>query len=257
MAAAIAWHVPGRSESIAINGVDLHYSIKGSGEPVLLVHGFGSCASDWGSFADELAKTYRVILVDMRGHGLSTNPSGRFTHRQSAEDIRSLLEALRLERTRAIGFSSGGMSLLHLAIRYPDVLSKLVVVSATTHFPESARRIMRGVRFETLPPPVREQFVRCAVRGEDQARQLVAQFHAFKDSYDDMNLTPADLARIEANTLIVHGDRDEFFPVSVPVAIYQAIPRAQLWIVPNGDHSPMAGASADMFERQVTAFLAK
>jgi pimeloyl-ACP methyl ester carboxylesterase len=249
--------MPARSESIAANGVELHYSIKGSGEPVLLVHGFGACASDWSLLADELAKKYRVISIDMRGHGFSTNPSGRFSHRQSAEDIRSLIESLGLQGTRAIGFSSGGMSLLHVAIKYPPLLSKMVVVSATTHFPEGARRIMRGVSFEKLPSPVREQFVRCAVRGEDQARRLVAQFHAFSDSFDDMNLTAADLANIQAKTLIVHGDRDEFFPISIPVGMYQAIPSAQLWIIPDGDHSPMAGASKDAFTHQVTAFLAK
>ena len=60
----------------------------------------------------------------------------------------------------------------------------------------------------------------------------MGQFQGFADSHDDMNLTPADLAKIKARTLIVHGDRDEFFPVEIPVEMYRAIPGSQLWIVP-------------------------
>jgi pimeloyl-ACP methyl ester carboxylesterase len=67
----------------------------------------------------------------------------------------------------------------------------------------------------------------------------MTQFHAFKDSYGDMNFTPPYLSTITANTLILHGDRDQFFPVSIPVEQYQAIPNSYLWIVPNGGHVPL------------------
>jgi pimeloyl-ACP methyl ester carboxylesterase len=256
-AIGLSFHVPSAAETVRINGIELHYEAQGSGEPLLLLHGFGSCGADWGPLADELAKKYRVLRVDMRGHGLSTNPSGRFTHRQSAEDVRALMDSLGIKRSRAIGFSSGGMTLLHVGAKYPDRLTKLVVVSATTHFPEQARTFMRGFSYEALPPPVREQFRRCAARGDKQVRDLVAQFRAFGHSRDDMNLTAVDLAKITASTLIVHGDRDEFFPVSVPVAMYAAIPRSSLWIVPHGDHSPRAGSGEREFLQTIDAFLAK
>ena len=87
----------------------------------------------------------------------------------------------------AIGFSSGGMTLLHLATRHPDRLSKMVVVGATTHFGEQARKIMRAVAAEGLPPPVHAMFEQCAARGKAQAAGLVRQFSAIKDSHDDMN----------------------------------------------------------------------
>jgi len=254
----ILLQAPVAAETLRTNGVELEYQVTGQGEPLLLVHGFGSCIDhSWGSIIPELSKSYRVIAVNQRGHGRSTNPSGIFTHSQSAEDIRGLLDALQVKNAKAIGYSSGGMALLHFANRYPDRLSKVVVVGATSHFGEQARRIMRSVASKGLPPPVREQFVRCSVRGEAQADELMRQFGAFKDSHTDMNFSAADLANIKASTLIVHGDRDEFFPVEIPVGMYAAIPESQLWIVPGGDHSPTAGAPREMFLQTVTSFLAR
>ena len=253
----VSGHVLVEYKTIAINGCDLYYSEEGAGEPLILVHGFGSCSSDWGAFTYALAKSYRVISLNMRGHGLSTNPSGRFSHKQSREDIKSLLENLGTERTRAIGFSSGAMSLPHAASRHACLFSKLVLVSGTTYFADCARRIMRRAAFETLPPQVREQFVRCALRGEGQARELIIQFNNLAESYDDMDLTGAELAKIEAETFVIHGDRDEFFPVAIPVAMFEAIPKTQLWIVPNGGHCARAGASEVEFQRQVSRFLAE
>ena len=254
---SLFFQAPTLADTARINGIDLHYETKGIGEPLLLVHGFGSCAAEWQSLTDAFASLYRVIAIDMRGHGQSTNPTGRFTHRQSAEDVRALLDHLTIPKARAIGFSSGGMTLLHLAAKYPDRLGKLVLVSATTHFPAETRSILRGVSLETMPPPVLEQYARCASRGQPQVRELVAQFRAFGDMPDDMNLGTADLGRIKASTLIVHGDRDMFFPVAIPVAMYAAIPKASLWIVPNGNHEPNAGADETDFVRTVNAFMEK
>ena len=243
------------AETANVNGVDLHYSVRGTGEPLLLLHGFGGCAANWTSIADELGQHYRLILVDMRGHGQSTNPSNKFTHAQSADDIRALLDVLAIKQARAIGFSSGAMTLLHLATRAPDRLSKIVLVSATTHFPDQARAIIKSATMETIPPPVLQIYRDCASRGDGQVRALVDQFRAFGDDHEDMNFKPADLAKIKASTLIVHGDRDEFFPVSIPVDMYRSIPDAKLWIVPGGTHSPTADSPESFFVAEVENFL--
>jgi len=240
-----------------LNGIDLHYEERGSGEPLLLLHGFGMCGpADWGSIADELAKNYRVILPDLRGHGWSTNPSGKFTMRQSAEDIRALLDRLGLSQVRAMGISAGGMTLLHLATKYPDRISAMAVIGATSYFPEQARRVIGGEAAAPLPKEVLQMFNQCASRGDPQVRDLMGQFLAFKDSHEDMNLTPPYLATIKARTLIVHGDRDEFFPVAIPVEMYNAIPGSQLWIVPKGDHVPIYDARTPEFLRIARQFLA-
>ena len=243
---------------VAVNGIDLHYEERGAGEPLLLLHGFGMCGpGDWGEMADELAKTNRVILVDLRGHGWSTNPTGKFTMRQSAEDIRALLDVLKIDRVRAMGISAGGMTLLHLATKYPERVDAMVLIGATSHFHKQARDLLREIESK---PPSKEEVAfmqRCAHRGEGQVRDLMRQFIGFKDSYEDMNLTPPYLATIKARTLIVHGDRDEFFPVEIPVEMYASIPGSQLWIVPNGDHVPIYGARNQEFLRITRQFLSR
>ena len=95
-------------------------------------------------------------------------------------------------------------------------------------------------------------------RGAEQARELASQFFAFKDNYDDMNFTAPYLSTITASTLIVHGDRDQFFPVSIPVEEYEAIPDSYLWIVPNGGHGAALGSERGrtMFSELVLDFLA-
>jgi pimeloyl-ACP methyl ester carboxylesterase len=177
--------------------------------------------------------------VDLRGHGYSTNPENKFTHREAASDVFLLLEKLGVGQFSAMGISSGGMTLLHMATSQPKRIDSMVLISATSHFPDQARAIMRRVSFDTMPQQVQEMYRECAKRGEAQIRQLITQFNAFHQNYDDMNFTAQSLSTITARTLIVHGDRDRFFPVEIPVSIYRSIPDAALWIIPGGDHVPI------------------
>lgn len=155
---------------VALNGITLHYEERGTGKPLLLLHGFGMCgAGDWNEVANDLSRTYRVILPDLRGHGWSTNPSRKFTMRQSAEDIRALLDRLGLKNVRAMGISAGGMTLLHLATKYPDRISAMAVIGATSYFPEQARAMMRGSKAEALPKEVLTMFGKCASRSEGRS----------------------------------------------------------------------------------------
>ena len=75
-------------------------------------------------------------------------------------------------------------------------------------------------------------------KGEKQIRQLIIQFNNMAEEYDDMNFTVPYLSTIKSKTLIIHGDRDVFFPVDIPIISYKAIPDSYLWIVPNAGHMP-------------------
>lgn len=79
----------------------------------------------------------------------------------------------------------------------------------------------------------------CARRGDEQIQQLISQFNALGDDYEDMNFTAGALSTITARTLVIHGDRDRFFPIEIPLSIYRSIPDAALWIVSGGDHIPV------------------
>jgi pimeloyl-ACP methyl ester carboxylesterase len=142
-----------------------------------------------------------------------------------------------------MGISSGGMTLLHMATGQPRRIDAMVVISATSHFPHQARAIMRDASFDRMPQPVQAMYRECAKRGDEQIRQLITQFNALHKNDDDMNFTAQSLSTITARTLIVHGDRDRFFPVEIPVSMYRSIPDAALWIIPGGDHVPIYDAA--------------
>jgi pimeloyl-ACP methyl ester carboxylesterase len=226
-------------QTVTVNEMRMYYETHGEGEPLVLLHGFGGSGQVWEPFISELSKQYRVIVPDLRGHGRSTNPTWQFTHRQSARDILTLMDNLGIVKFRAMGISTGGMTLIHAATQQPSRLEAIVLIGATIYFPEQAREIMRRSTVESLTPDDYERGRRLHKQGDEQIRMLRQQFHDFKDSYDDMNFTGPYLSTITARTLIVHGDRDEFFPVAIPVEMYRSIPGSALWIIPNGGHVPI------------------
>ena len=228
-----------QGHSIQISNIEIYYEEYGVGKPLLLLHGFGGCSQNWHPFIDKLSEHFRLIVADLRGHGYSTNPENKFTHREAANDMFLLLEKLGINQFSAMGMSTGAMTLLHMATSQPSRIDSMVLISTTSHFPNQARAIMQRASFDTMPPEVREMYRECAKRGDEQIRQLISQFNALHKNNDDMNFDAQSLSTITARTLIVHGDRDHFFPVEIPVSIYRSIPNAALWIIPGGDHVPI------------------
>jgi pimeloyl-ACP methyl ester carboxylesterase len=242
-------------EFAEINGIQMYYETHGEGEPLVLLHGFGGSGANWGPIVEDFADEYKLIIPDLRGHGRSTNPSNKFTHRQSALDVYALLDELEIETFRAMGISTGGMTLIHMATQQPERAEAIVLIGATIYFPEQAREIMRQVSVEGLTEKDWEARRARHKYGDDQIRALTKQFHNFKDSYDDMNFTPPYLSTIKARTFVVHGDRDIFFPVAIPMEMYRSIPNSYLWIIPNGGHVPIFGKNEETFKEKAVAFL--
>ncbi|TDQ09758.1 alpha/beta fold hydrolase [Pedobacter metabolipauper] len=228
-----------QGHSVQISNIEIYYEEYGAGNPLVLLHGFGGCVQNWYPFITELSERHRLIVVDLRGHGYSTNPDHKFTHLEAASDVFLLLEKLGIDRFSAMGMSSGGMVLLHMATMQPNRIHSMVLISATSYFPDQARTIMRRASFGTMPYEVKEMYRECAKRGDEQIQQLIRLFNALHENYNDMNFNAQSLSTITARTLIVHGDRDNFFPVEIPVSIYRSIPNAALWIIPGGDHVPI------------------
>jgi len=249
----------GRTESI--NGIEMYYETRGEGEPLVLLHGFTGSGADWEHVFKSTPDQFRLIIPDLRGHGRSTNPSMQFTFRQSALDVFALLERLQIERFKAIGLSAGAKTLLHMATQQPARIEAMVLISATHYFPEQARAIMRQMTVESQPDEQWQVLRQRHKHGDDQIRALLMQGNGFKDSFDDMNFTPPYLSTIQARTLIVHGDRDPFYPINIAVEMRSAIPRSYLWVVPNGGHGPIfaelmgSGETSDHFVETALRFL--
>jgi pimeloyl-ACP methyl ester carboxylesterase len=235
--------------------VELHYDITGEGEPLLWVHGFSGAGADWRHVFKEPPPGFQVISPDLRGHGASTNPSDEFTFRQAALDVLALLRHLDITRVKAIGLSGGGIVLLHMATMEPARLGAIVAVSTPPYFPEPARAIQRQWSEAMLSDAEMTVMRERHTHGERQIQRLFAHARGFADSYDDVNFTPATLAMIAAETLIVFGDRDPLYPVNLAFELYQAIPRSYLWVVPNGGHGPIFGAAAPQFAATARSFL--
>jgi pimeloyl-ACP methyl ester carboxylesterase len=237
----------------------LHFESIGRSDaaPLVLLHGFSGTGRDFGWFVQAFGASHRLIIPDLRGHGRSANELDFWTHEQSASDVLQLLHHLGIATCRAVGLSSGGNTLLHMATRRPGCVSAMVLVSATTHFPESARALMANFTAESLPESEWARLRASHPGGDAQIHALLRHGQALKDS-TDMSFTRATLAKIEARTLIVYGDRDPFYPVSIAVELYRSIPDAALWILPDAGHLPIFGAKERAaFTETTLAFLDK
>ncbi|HVT08278.1 MAG TPA: alpha/beta fold hydrolase [Polyangia bacterium] len=245
--------------TVSVNGLELAYRVQGEGEPLLLLHGFFGSSADWAHLfdLDQLARTYRLIMPDARGHGRSTNPSGAFTFRLCAADVQALLDHLGLARVKAVGLSLGGGTLLHVATQARDRIDAMVLIAAPSYFPTQARALTASVseRDEDHPEAEWRELRARHVQGDDQIRALWRIAREFATSYDDVAFTPPLLATIRARTLIVTGDRDGLYPLEMFVEQYRAIPGAALMVIPDGGHHAVFGAARPDFVRAALAFL--
>jgi pimeloyl-ACP methyl ester carboxylesterase len=114
-----------------VNGLKMYYEIHGSGEPVVLLHGaFMTITNNWTGWIDELSKTRQVIAVEMQGHGRTADIDRDISSANLADDVAALLDHLKIPRADLIGYSMGGGVAMQCAIRHPDKVRKVVVISS-------------------------------------------------------------------------------------------------------------------------------
>ncbi len=113
-----------------VNGLKMYYEIRGSGEPVVLLHGaFMAISGEWNDWINELAKTRKVIAVDMQGHGRTADIKRDITYENLSDDIAALLDYLKIERADIVGYSLGAGTAMMTAIRHPAKVRKVVSIS--------------------------------------------------------------------------------------------------------------------------------
>ena len=114
-----------------VNGLKMYYEVHGSGEPVVMLHGaFMAISGDWEEWVKELAKTRKVIAVEMQGHGRTADIKRDIAYENLADDVAGLLDYLKIERADVMGYSLGGGVAMQCAIRHPEKVRKVVVISA-------------------------------------------------------------------------------------------------------------------------------
>ncbi len=165
------------------NGIEMYDEIYGQGEPVVLLHGFTGSSANWSVIGKALSKEYQIIVPDMRGHGRSTNNSSRYTFQEVAFDIYALLDHLEIKTFNCMGCSGGGNALLHMATQQPDRINSMILVSATSYYPEQARTIMRQTSTEHLSGDRWQELRKLHVREDSQIRELYEHAKAFATDY--------------------------------------------------------------------------
>ena len=119
---------------VPIKGLKMYYEIHGSsdGEPVVLLHGaFMTITNNWTGWIGELAKTRKVIAVEMQGHGRTGDIERDISSVNLADDVAALLDHLKIPKADLIGYSMGGGVAMQCAIRHPNKVRKVVVISST------------------------------------------------------------------------------------------------------------------------------
>ena len=207
--------VKGKGHYADVNGIKLYYEIQGSGKPLVLLHGGLGALEMFGPNLAALAKGRQVIGVDLQGHGRTADIDRPLSVQFMADDIAALIKHLGLQSADIMGYSLGGGVALQTAIRHPEVVNKLVVVS--TPFRRNGfyadilaqqGQVTAAAAEQMKQTPMYQMYASLAPRPQDWSRLLGKIGDAMKVDFD----LSEQIKGIKARTLIVAGDADIFPP---------------------------------------------
>ncbi|HEV7990730.1 MAG TPA: alpha/beta hydrolase [Gemmatimonadaceae bacterium] len=205
-----------------VNGVHLYYEIHGEGRPLVLLHGGLGAGSMFGPTLAALAKGHQVILVDLQGHGRTADVDRPITLEAMSDDIAALLAHLKIAKADVMGYSLGGGVAFQTAVRHPEAVRKLVLVStalrSNAFYPElraQQKQLTGALADQMKGTPMYELYMSVAPRTQDFPR-LLTKIGAFMNSEFDYT---QQFAALQTPTLIVAGDAD-MFPVSHAVEAF-------------------------------------
>jgi len=259
----------GTGQYADVNGIKLYYEIHGTGAPLILLHGGLGAMSMFGPNLPALAEGRQVIAVDLQGHGRTADIDRPLSPQLMADDIAALIKHLKLERPDIMGYSLGGGVALHTAIRHPEVVGRLVIVSTpikrSAYYPDilvQQGQVGPEAAEAMKQTPMYQLYASIAPRPEDWPRLLEK---IGKEMAKDFDFSK-EVAGIKATTLLVAGDAD-IFPPAHAVEVFGLLgggkrdggwdgsgrPKSRLAILPGLTHYAMGSAPA--LSAVVIAFL--
>ncbi len=210
----------------ATGGIKLYYETYGQGKPLLLIHGNGGSIRDWRYQIPYFSQFYKVIAVDSRAQGKSLDGSDVLTYEMMADDFDALLTHLKLDSVYVIGWSDGGNNALLLAIRHPEKVKKMAITGANLT-PDTAVIDPVGTKMIT------EDLAKLRAANQDAAtKNTIKLLHMMEI---EPHIALSDLHKIKCPTLVIGGDFDVIRPEHT-LQIFQNIPQAYLWILPESGH---------------------
>jgi pimeloyl-ACP methyl ester carboxylesterase len=193
-----------------VNGLKMYYEIHGTGEPLVLLHGgFMTITNNWEGWIGELSKTRKVIAVEVQGHGRTADIPREPSSENLADDVAALLGYLAISRADVLGYSMGGGVALQVAVRHPDRVRRVVVISSTFRrdgaVQEGVEAISKITAEDFKGSPLETEYKRLSPT-PDQFPQFVERLVAADSNAKD--LTAAQLQATTAPMFFIHGDAD-------------------------------------------------
>ena len=262
---------PVATHRIRVDGVELYCEIAGEGEPVLLIHGLGSCGEDWAPQIAHFRRSHKVVSIDLRGHGRSSKPRDAYSIERFARDTAAVLDALKTGPAHVVGISLGGMVAFQLAVAAPQLVRSLIIVNSgpevpaqtfkqrlplyirllfiyTLGLPKMAKMIAKKLFLEPGQADLRNGFIDRLTSNEK--RCYVASLRAIFAGWGVADR----LGDIRCPVLFIAADQD-YTPVALKQAYVDRLPDARMVVVPNSRHAlPME--KPDAFNRALADFLA-
>jgi pimeloyl-ACP methyl ester carboxylesterase len=225
-----------------VNDLKMYYEVYGTGAvPLVLIHGGGSTiATSFGKLLPLLSGQAKVIAVELQAHGHTSDRDAPESFEQDADDVAALLTYLKVDKANFLGFSNGGTTTLQIAIRHPEIVNKIVVVSGNYRRDGMIPGFFDGFANATLammPESLKEAYLKVAPDKnhlQTMFEKDVARMETFKDIPDDVMQT------IKAPAMIIISDHDVIMREH-GVKMSRIIPGAELVVLP-GVHGSSVGA---------------
>ncbi|MGQ0695911.1 MAG: alpha/beta fold hydrolase [Nitrospiraceae bacterium] len=244
----------GESMKTQLNGITLAYGDRGAGLPIVFLHAFPLNRTMWRAQDEALSSKFRIITIDLRGHGESDAPPGHHTLDQAAEDVRTLLDHLAIKQAVLVGLSMGGYILFAFYRKYADRVKGLVLADTRAQadtvegkegrFQMAQVAVQKGssaiadimipkllspATIQTKPEIV--QMVRTMIEG-NRVSAIAADLMAMAERPESLSL----LSQITCPTQVIVGELDQATPLSDAKLMADRIPSARLAIIPNAAH---------------------
>ena len=255
-------------------GTKIFYQIRGEGEPLILIMGFGADGNLWEQHANEYQKHFKCILIDNRGVGQSDQPKGPYDTKMMAQDVVAVMDHAGIENARVAGISMGGAIAQQLAINYPEKVNRLALISTWPKFNNYAKTVyenLKKLRVTSKPedfmellqlwifaPPYYEHGLQELKQGQQGAAtnpnpQTTDGFNGQLDACINHDVV-SELHKIAVPTLITVGDMDIFTPPAFSKILYDNIQGSIYINFPTGGHVHH-WEDLDRFNRVTTDFL--
>ena len=235
---------PAAGKYYDIRGFKMYCEVYGTGEPLLMIHGNGGSISNFTKIIPYFSKKYMVILADSRAQGKSVDGKDSLSFEMMADDFAALLDVMHVKSSYVIGWSDGGINALLLAMRHPDKVIKLASTGANL-WPDSTALIPSYWKSE------RDDYNANKNKTLTTAKEK-NDWKIFMLDWLQPNVPLSALKQVKCPSLIISGDHD-LIVLQHTVLIYQNIPQAYLWILPNSPHGTLL-AHTDEFNKKVDDF---